>query len=703
MNSNPSNVSNASSGAGGDSGASGDSGAGGRGLSALGELFLPVYHRVYDAENDRVIRTRTRLAAARIDTNAEIWIARNIAYGVITGGVLAVLALTLGTLFFTLTGIEFETVLGIRAPTSETAELMRALQIPAVITVTSLIAGITGFVTGFQTPFTLLKLETDTRKREIDRLLPDTVSYMYALSVGGMNQLEIMENVADSTDVYGATSEEFQTILQTTTYFDVDYRTAIQQRAEETPSESFSEFLTDLLSVISSGGDLTEFLDDSTDKYLREAQTDQEDTVNMLELFGEMYLNMSLLPILLIVVLTIMELAGSGIPYALPVLVYVLIPLLGFTFLILMSTILPDKIGDGILEHSHDNENGDTKPGTGTGTDSVFDVTLTEQYRDTSTPVFDTVYKRETMYKLREAVTNPFAVFITHPWTTFTVSIPATIIIMLGFNSLGMIPTTIDGVTASPWGTIVLAYIPLYVLLTPYTIAQYTHRRQRNQVVDTYTETLRKLSSANDTGLTLQEAFVTVANSSQGRIRDELREINAKTQYQHSLGDALREFNNKYTSPTLARINNLIIDAQETSSQISNVLATAAKTSENQDKLKRKRESATQMQVIIMIMAFVILMGVMAGMQHAFIDTMAGVGGDVAADADDAPGGVGGGLDTASIDPDVTGTLFFHAVTIQAITTGLLASYLKSNTVRNAGVYIIPLLTVSLAVFVVVL
>lgn len=132
---------------------------------------------------------------------------------------------------------------------------------------------------------------------------------MYALSSGGMNRLEVTEAVAESNDVYGEVAKEFQIIQQELQYFDVDYREALRNRAVETPSSELQDFLTDMLSIIDSGGDLTTFLDDKRKKHAKETRAMQERSLDTLELIGEMYLTISIFP-LLIIIMTFLVLLG---------------------------------------------------------------------------------------------------------------------------------------------------------------------------------------------------------------------------------------------------------------------------------------------------------------------------------------------------------------------------------------------------------
>lgn len=651
----------------------------------LSEWFLPAFNRFYGPEADLVTKMNRRLSQARVDDTAEMFISRCIGYGVITGGLLWMFVTLSIWMFFLITGFE---VPGLGVPITDPTlvSIINTLRTPVAITFLGIVFGGIGFILGFYAPMINVKMQVGARKREINTLLPDTVSYMYALSLGGMNQLEIIESVAESEDVYGEASAEFQTIVQETDYFDVDYRTAIRRRAEETPSDKLAQFLTDMLSIISTGGDITEFLNDKTGKHRREAKESQEDLIEVIELFGEMYLNLSLLPLLLLILLVIMQMMGGAGSMMLYMVIYVLIPMIGVGFIVMMSTILPDEPGDGRLEMSADDSSQQ---------DGLLNFSTVKSYKGI-TPTFDKVYKKEFWHRMGILARRPHALFIEKPLYTLIITVPLSLIIIVAGLLTGIAPSSWDGMLSGLWGTVYYLYIPLYLILFPLTIFNWLSKRQISGVVDNYTEALRKLASANDTGQTLLESFVTVADTSTGKISTEFKAINAKVDYNYSVRQALTEFNNKYKDPQLARINNLIIDAQETSSNISEVLVTAAKTSESQDQLERERASRTRMQVVMVLMTFFILMAVMALLMDQFILTMGELGGDL--DTDDAAAG-GAAMDFDAIDPTQTGVLFLHAVAIQGITAGLLSSYLMSNTLRDSGKFIIPTTTIALVIW----
>uniref|UniRef100_UPI000B17AC60 hypothetical protein n=1 Tax=Gulbenkiania mobilis TaxID=397457 RepID=UPI000B17AC60 len=75
-----------------------------------------------------------------------------------------------------------------------------------------------------------------------------------------------------------------------------------------------------------------------------------------LELFGEMYMTLSLFPLLLIILLVIMSMLGEASEFMLYATVYALIPLVGVAFLVLVSTVKRDEPGDGYLHADDGND-----------------------------------------------------------------------------------------------------------------------------------------------------------------------------------------------------------------------------------------------------------------------------------------------------------------------------------------------------------
>ncbi|RQG99672.1 type II secretion system F family protein [Natrarchaeobius oligotrophus] len=658
----------------------------------LGDAFYPLYTRLFDEDSEFVSDVETKLAQARMSDTVELYLSRALGIGVITGFALWLIGITLGYALFATGFIAIDHIIGIPVGSQTLLEIIDVLRIPALVVFTGFVFGTIGFGLGFGSLVAIPYSRVSARKREINMLLTDSVSFMYALSVGGLNQLEIIDAMAEADDTYGEVSKEFQSIVKETEYFGVDYRTAIRKQALETPSDELSQFLTDMLSIVNSGGDMQSFLEDKKEKHMRTAKQEQELTLETLELFGEMYMTLSLFPLLLIIIMVVMQM----IPQAdvsnamLYMTVYALIPLIGIAFLVLVSTVKHDETGDGYLSMgSDDRRHHDVQDG------GVLKLGFVEQFTGEHS-VFDRVKNREGTYETMEVLRQPHIFFRDNPLYTLALTVPISLVIVALAMVNGSAPLSWNELVANPiWGTFIYVYVPLYVTAIPLSIFREWNVRHRNAVISQLSEDLRKLSSANDTGLTLLESLKAVSDTTSGRLPREFEMMHTKVNYGMSLKEALIEFNNKYHIPRLARTTRLITEAQEASNQISDVLRTAAQASENHDDIERERKSRTRMQVVIIVMTFMTVLAVIAILKTQFIDTMSGLesggGGDVGSDSELAQADLSENVNVAMLS-----VLFFHAITLQGIISGFICGYIRDADILSGLKYVIVLATFAL-------
>ncbi|WP_423744789.1 type II secretion system F family protein (plasmid) [Haladaptatus sp. SPP-AMP-3] len=669
----------------------------GSSADALADAFYPLYDRIFSENSDFVADLEGKLAEARMSETAELYLSRGLAIGTLAGLALWLVGLFLGYLLLRFGVVGTGVWLGMPV-TGTVAEALNALKVPALVFGTGVILGAVGFLAGFGTLLVIPYSRAGARKREINMLLPDAVSFMYALSIGGLNQLEILEAMAKADDTYGEVSREFQSVVQETEYFDIDYRNAIRKRALETPSDELSQFFTDMLSIINSGGNMTRFLDDKKDKHMRTAKQEQELTLETLELFGEMYMTLSLFPLLLIIILVIMSMLGKAQEMLLYGTVYALIPLTGVGFLVLVSTVKQDEVGNGFLDSGDGGDRLETVSGAG-----LLHLGLVEEFVGEFS-VFDRIKSREGTHTTLELLKRPHVFFRDNPLYILGITLPTSMVLVASAVWTGTVASSVEGLRANPtWTTFVYVYIPLYVNGVPLASFREWNVRSRHKVIRKLSDDLRKLSSANDTGLTLLESVKTVAETSSGKLADEFDRIHAKVEYGMGMKAALIEFNNRYHIPRLARTVKLISKAQEASSQITAVLTTAAQTSENQDDIARERRSRARMQVVIIIMTYLTLLAVMAILKTQFLDVMANLsasaGGNGASGASTSSSGMsfGDGIDTETLS-----MLFFHAVTIQAILSGFISGYIRDADLLSGVKFSVALATTALGVWVVV-
>jgi len=655
---------------------------------SLERLFYPVYKRLFSEDSDFVSDVERKLSQARMPSNVEMYLSRAIGVGLLVGLALWILGTLVGGLLAQLFGSG--PIIGIPLPDTVSA-IVQVIRSPLILVISGLVFGTIGFVIGFGSLAMLPYIRANSREREINTLLPETIAFMYALSVGGMNQLEIVRATARADDTYGEVAKEFQSIILETEYFDTDYRSAVQTQAIETPSDAFGQFLTDMLSILDSGGNMTQFLEDQKDKHIRTAKQEQEKQLETLELFGEMYMTLSLFPLLLIIILVIMSMmGGGGSEQMLYMTVYGLIPLIGGAFLVMVSTVTQDEFGDGYLRPDADQEF-NVNDGV-----NLLNTGLVSRYTG-EYGVFDRIKNREGRYRLREILHAPHLFFRDHPLLILGVTVPLTLVVLGAAVVTGSAPLSAAEMQDQViWGTFLWIYTPVYINLLPLAIFHEWNVRSRRSVLGNLSENLRKLASANDTGMTLLESIRVVSETSSGKLANEFERMYAKVNYGTSLKEALREFNNDYHIPRLARTVKLISEAQETSSHIQQVLSTAATTSENQDDIDRERRARTRMQTVIIIMTYFTLLAVMALLQVQFLDAMTAIA-DEQADSGGAAGEFVGDLEAGFLS-----MLFFHAVTIQAIISAIVAGYMRNVDLVSGAKYAVFLSTVALITWVLV-
>src|SRR6056297_824365 len=675
--------------------------SGGSGMSAssdaLGDRFYPLYDRLFGEDSEFVADVETKLSQARMTDTVELYLSRSLGIGMISGLSLWLIGLLLGYGLFALGILSNEPIIGMPVGQGLLLTIIEMLRVPAIVFFSGLLFGSIGFAIGFGSMVAIPYSRASSRKREINMLLTDSVSFMYALSVGGLNQLEIIEAMAQADDTYGEVAKEFQSIVKETEYFDIDYRTAIRKQALETPSDDLSQFLTDMLSIVNSGGDMESFLEDKKEKHMRTAKQEQELTLETLELFGEMYMTLSLFPLLLIIIMVVMKMIpnASVTNQMLYMVVYALIPMIGVGFLVLVSTVKHDEPGDGYLSM------GSTEQRTETGqNDGLLSLGLVEQFTGEYS-VFDRIKNREGTHETIEVLRKPHFFFRNHPLMTLVVTLPIALLIVVTAIVTGSAPTSWGQLLAKAIrGTVIYLYLPLYITTIPLAIFREWNVRHRNAVLNQLSEDLRKLASSNDTGLTLLESLKAVSDTTSGKLARECEMMHTKVNFGMSLKEALIEFNNKYHIPRLARTTRLITEAQEASNQISAVLRTAARASENHDDIERERKSRTRMQIVIIIMTFMTVLAVIAILKTQFIDTMAGLstgGGSGASSAGGAGGGAMSGANLSeNIDVDMLSVLFFHAVTLQAIMSGFICGYMRDADLLSGLKYVIGLSSVAL-------
>ena len=145
----------------------------------------------------------------------------------------------------------------------------------------------------------LVRMKISTRRLQIERELPFTLSELSVLASTGLTPIKIFRHMA-SRNLSPAMNTEFRKIVHKIDIEGKDIVTAIGETAKESPSSVFRENLWDLSNMIHQGGDLDAYLRQKADNTLQLRRDIQEEFTEQLMGYSEMYMSLVLISILFI-------------------------------------------------------------------------------------------------------------------------------------------------------------------------------------------------------------------------------------------------------------------------------------------------------------------------------------------------------------------------------------------------------------------
>jgi len=657
--------------------------------SKIDKIAYNLFGSYFENKQDTYAGYRKKINQARMEVGYDMYLSRITLYSIITGLVGAFLGLGITMILVTF-GLFDEISLTLNMPPAAAAFVREYAVFIAGFFLVVILAAVLGGIAG-GILYYLPSFHAGERQRKIDGTLPYTVTFMYALSRGGMNILEVMEKVANADDVYGEVANEFDMILRDMDYFGNDLRIALRNASDMTPSENLSDFLDDLLSVIDSGGEMTPFLLNKSQQYHEIRKQDQKGFLDTLALMSESYVTAFVAaPLFIIIITTIMSVMGGANMMQLYAIIYLVLPIasLGFAFVI-------DIIATGGAEATRQLE---------TERDE-FTVEELENFAEESDDerIEDLVQARK-MQGVKEFVRNPLADIKENPLWSLGFTVPVAIITFLALWLSGAASPFPDDLKANPiWNTIALFVIPLFIVTVPLSIFHEIKSRREAKIIRELPETLKKLESANETGMTLNESLLLVSETSSGILSKEFKKIHNEVQWDTSLNDSLISFANRMKIPRLSRTIKLITKANESSGNIQGVLQVAARDVDTAYKLDRERFQNMIIYTVIIIISFLVFLFVIVILDNQFLSEMAAAGAEEGPDAEDLEGagggGAAGGFDASDVPIDTYRMIFFHAGIIQAFCSGLVAGQMGENHILSGLKYGIVMTLIAVVVF----
>jgi len=432
--------------------------------------------------------------------------------------------------------------------------------------------------------FTLFKLypsmKVGDRKRNIDRMLPYAVNYMYALSKGGVGIIQIIKALSTHEDVYGEVAKEFGYVVNLMDYFGYDFHSAMEELYDVTPSDTMKEFVAGLITTIDSGGDLTVFLATKCEQYIEKSKSEQKNFLETLGLLAESYVTIAVTaPLFILILQSIMLVIGSGNLRDLYGVIYLLIPATSIMFAFLVYFVSPKEVkGVAVKREEYSKEEREL---------------LVEEGRE----IYEKFKKAKARKEFLEKIKSPIKVVKDKPPYILAISLPISILYTLLLMSL----VRLD----------ILIITSVMIALLPLTIFHEAKRRRENIIKDQIPEILKGLASVTATGSTLMQAIEIVAKSGRGYLYDEIKRMKQSLDWGVSLVEAFRDLTERVKVSSLKRVVTILTDVITIGGDITETLHVCSRDAELERSLARERRLNMFIYVIIIYVAFFTFIGIM--------------------------------------------------------------------------------------------
>ncbi len=482
------------------------------------------------------------------------------------------------------------------------------------------------------------------RGRKIDIVMPHTVALMHALGKGSSNIISFFEIIGNNKEIYGEVSLEVKGALIETKIFHKDIKTALKNMAENTPSESFKNFIESLSTIITSGSDIVAFFLAKSEQYRVKALNENKAFMDTLGLLSEIYVTgFAAGPLFIIVLLVVLGLIGGTKYFLLLIIVYLLIPGGSLLFVILLDT-LAEGAGSGLIKIKESSKEGENL----------------------------LIQKGIMRMRIYGFFKHPLKNLIEVPEKVLYFSIPLALIFFI---------LTTNSYYNLEYNELIYKiddHIIFVVLITliPYSLFVEVHFRRINQISREFPEFLNRLVSLHESGMTLAASIKRLTSSKLGVLTSEINKINTDIELKGSFAEAFQDFGKRVNTVAVQRFVILIENAIRMTGNIKDTLAIAASDATTARALEDERMSSAKMNIAVIYISFFVFLYVVWSLVTGFFPQLpnlptAGVE------------NIGGeGIAFSGIDKPLYVRLFFHASIFEGFFSGLVAGQMGEGDAR---------------------
>ncbi len=188
---------------------------------------------------------------------------------------------------------------------------------------------------------------SSNRKRALESSLPTASSFLAAMASAGVAPDKAFLALANE-NIRLEIAKEAEKITRNIEILGYDLLTALEYAAENSPSKVYSAFLEGLISVVTSGGDMTAYLTNETKSLMRDKIREEKEFIEGLGVIAELFLVIGVVaPIFFVIMLAVLAIMATSASnqgtVLMTLLTYVLIPVGMSVIIVLIDGMQPTE------------------------------------------------------------------------------------------------------------------------------------------------------------------------------------------------------------------------------------------------------------------------------------------------------------------------------------------------------------------------
>lgn len=526
--------------------------------------------------------------------------------------------------------------------------------------------------------------DAEVRRRGINEALPRTVAFTYALSRGGLAFPDVMRTLGRNRAIYGDAADEMSVAVREMDLFGTDMISAIRRAAHRSPSDTFRTFGENLASVLASGQQIPQFLEDQYDRLQEEAEQRQEEVLELLATIAEAYVTTLVAGILFL--LTILLVFGLTVTDTLPflqLLTYLIIPLSNALFVVFLVQKLEElgvarESGVAALE--------------GVTPDTIAPETPTTTADGGHLPRLSAGRSQLRLYdrisRFKRVLRRPIQTIIWNPTRIFYLTVPIALV-WLAVRA----PATITAYGFNlRLADDLIIQVSLFLIGT-FAVVREVYSRRIDRIEAATPELLERLASLNEAGMSFVESLERVRDSNLGVLTDEVDRIWTDVSMGANAADALRRFGRRVRTASIARVVTLLTHAMRASGRLGPVLRIASSQARSDLELRRERRQQMFTYLVVIYVSFLVFLVIIFAVEEVLVPSLPNnvpvpesnrLGVDVTAFAR-----------LGQVNKPAYTLIFLHAALIQAVLSGFVAGLLGEGTLKDGAKHAAILLAIA--------